>query len=749
MPPVLWVNGSTKFDSLYVLAMKRRHLPHLCWLALLITSALGKEPTPAGPSVIVVPTLETEVQNGKVVAWSAAMPSMWRELCDHLGVDKIALTPESKLANELNAWQLNPAVILPKDGYIILSGNGTKASVQAARDRLKQKFNESWPELDTLLDKPSDDSWFALCMLRQSLHFEPEFIPETEWAMLFKDSVGNEHAVKCFGTPASEADRFSPTVQVLRYKSPNTIISIKSSVPGEHLFLCTRMQNKDGSYITSMAKTVEDIQRAKTELNTRIAAGDKTAGHFGNGDLLEIPEVHFSGETQHLSDLKGTFQVPGKTQPQQFFFASHRVQFDMDAKGVKIEAKAGAGGGFGGPPPKPASKRAFVFDRPFFIIAWRDEAPAPYFAAYVDGNSSLIKSSAYRKQKKGIGIGFVSLPPSYKSRCSVAERLLVQEKSGETSEQESMISRGLEYLKASQNSDGSWGDAPSLETTSLALLSYMARCETSDSPFYGDQVMKAFLWMIEECKKEPPSKRSLKETAIVTQALGEMYTLARLGTRALPGMRDTFEAFVKNVIDRQLPNGTWADEDEEGYITTGHCIEALLTAKLTGLKIENFNKASYSMRKYFIETPQPQNLASDVAILRAAIAVNACMSRALFAEPAAPDVKSVVKNYRDLTTTANIQWNEAASLDHWLLVPLATRRYLDLIKTLTQGPVQDMLKAQDKDGSIKSGPTIMSSPTLTQKDIELRRTIIATLAAELPYRWRVTQDREGSLFDKP
>lgn len=707
----------------------------------MIIPASGQEPAPVEPSVVVVPTLDTEVQPGKVVAWSAAMPTMWRELCDYLGADKIVLTPESKLANDLNPWKQDPAVILPKNGYLVLSGNGTKASVQAARDQLKQKFDREWPELDELPKKPSpEDWWFAFCMLKQTLQFEPAFLPQRDWAMLFKDGLGNEHAIKCFGTPADWADKFSGVVQVLRYQSPNTIIAIQTNVPGERLYLCTRVPLENKKYITSMAQTAEDIQRAKTALNARIAGGDKTAGHFGNGDLLEIPEVHFSGETNHLGDLKGSFQVPGKVPSQRFTHASHAVEFDMDETGVKIVG-FGKGIGVGGVLPKPAHLRAFVFDEPFFVVAWRDEAPLPYFVAYVDGERAFKPSSGYT----GDGL---PLPPRYKSRCSMAERLLALKEYGGTQEQERMAGRGLDYLKTLQNPDGSWGDTSSLETTSLALLSYIAHCDTADSPFYGDAIMKGYLWMAEQLKNSPPEKRSLKETALATQALGEMIVLSRIGGKRIPGLTEVFDSYVKNVIDRQLPNGTWGAEDEEGYLITGHCIEALVSAKFTSIKIENLNTAWTRTRKYFMETSPPQNLAPEVAILRAAIAVNAYGSRSTFAEPANSETKAVVKRYRDLATAAKFLWSETTSLEHWLLFPTATSRYPDLTKALMQGAALDMIKAQEADGSIRSGPTMKTTPSISARDMALRRTIVAILTAGLPYRWRITPQEEGSLFDR-
>lgn len=225
---------------------------------------------------------------------------------------------------------------------------------------------------------------------------------------------------------------------------------------------------------------------------------------------------------------------------------------------------------------------------------------------------------------KGIGIGgqggFVSLPPSMKSRCSSAERLQKLRESGGTAECERAVSNALEYLKSVQNKDGSWGQGAGNNTdkgamTGFALLCFFGRCETPDSPFYGDSVMKGMLYLVELAKKnpegifseKPQSSHATYEHGIATYALGEMYTLARMGSKSLPGMREAFETGVKVIIKYQLPVGGWGYGGEEsGYRTTGGGdpsvtgwqYQALKAAKLTSLKIDGLHTAIDRTVKY-------------------------------------------------------------------------------------------------------------------------------------------------------
>ncbi len=225
---------------------------------------------------------------------------------------------------------------------------------------------------------------------------------------------------------------------------------------------------------------------------------------------------------------------------------------------------------------------------------------------------------------KGIGIGgqagFVSLPASMKSRCSSAERLQKLRESGGTAECERAVSNALEYLKTMQNKDGSWGQGAgnALDKgamTGFALLCFLGRCETPDSPFYGDNVMKGILYLIELAKKnpegifseKPQSSHATYEHGIATYALGEMYTLARLGNKSLPGLREAFEQGVRTIIKYQLPVGGWGYGGEDaGYRTTGGGdpsvtgwqYQALKAAKLTSLRIDGLHTAIDRTVKY-------------------------------------------------------------------------------------------------------------------------------------------------------
>ncbi len=204
------------------------------------------------------------------------------------------------------------------------------------------------------------------------------------------------------------------------------------------------------------------------------------------------------------------------------------------------------------------------------------------------------------------GLGIVAGPPSMVVRCNTAERLHKLNENGGSPQCEKAVSDALEFLHTKQNKDGSWGVSNKCGMTGMVLLSYLGRCETPDSIYYGDNVMKGLLYLMEVAKKNPDGLFTEKpesisgayEHGIVTYGMGELYTLARYGNKALPGMREAFEKGVKKIIEMQNDSGSWdyytkngAPSKRDDISVTGWQYQALKAAKNTGLPISGLHSS--------------------------------------------------------------------------------------------------------------------------------------------------------------
>jgi len=223
------------------------------------------------------------------------------------------------------------------------------------------------------------------------------------------------------------------------------------------------------------------------------------------------------------------------------------------------------------------------------------------------GNPSALGSKplnnlAVNRAVNGIGL---SLPKSMQQRCDPKKRLARLRSGGGQEFTEAAILRGLDWLKANQDPEGSWGGkdkdvqgnpkATNKDAmTSMALLSFLGHCELQDSPKYGPTVRKA----IEYITSTPPDKpvgggnTGSYSHPIRTYALCEAYTMTK--NRRL-------EEFAKratiHLIKGQNETGGWAYGYGKGVTAhtdlsvTGWHVQALKAAALTGIPIEGLDQA--------------------------------------------------------------------------------------------------------------------------------------------------------------
>ena len=374
---------------------------------------------------------------------------------------------------------------------------------------------------------------------------------------------------------------------------------------------------------------------------------------------------------------------------------------------------------------------------------------------------------------KGIGMGgangFVSLPPSMRSRCSTQERLEKLRQNGGSPECEAAVSASLEWLKGKQNADGSWGRNNKGAMTGLALLCYLGRCETPESPFYGDNVMKGILFLLEAQKKNPHKMFSEAKTGnapvyehgIATYALGEMYTLARLGSKSLPGMREAFEQGVKIIIDNQQESGSWvydtkvgayAKGGREDLSVAGWQFQALKAAKNTSLKIDGLASSISKMTKYFEDKQTKDggfgNTNRDGGYNQWSLSGVGILGLQTMAKGnKTTSIKKGIKFLTEFLTAEPLDWNKNCNLYCWYYYTQAFfQQGGDDWKFYNQQFLPQILSAQQPDGSFKQGRPNMPAGNAADP---IYRQCLCTLQLEVFYRYLKVGDREeASFFDK-
>ena len=393
------------------------------------------------------------------------------------------------------------------------------------------------------------------------------------------------------------------------------------------------------------------------------------------------------------------------------------------------------------------------------------------------GSGGFGKAGAGGGFGTGMGMGamqgFVSLPPSMRSRCAPQERLKKLAETGGSPECERVVSNSLEWLKQKQNPDGSWPGPNKAAMTGLALLCYLGRCETPESPFYGDTVLKGINFLIELSNKneygyigeEIKSGGSAYAHGIATYALGEMYTLARLGSKELPGMKDAFVKGVKLIIENQNGRGSWSyggidagkpyaynkDSKGEDLSLAGWQFQALKAAKNSGLKIDGLHSALDKMVDYIL-VKQSKDGGFGVAnrdqhYNQWSLTGVGTLALQTASKGKTKPIKDSIEFLHKFLEAEPLDWNKNCNPYCWYYY---TQAFFQAggedWKFYNQQFLPQILSAQAPDGSFKKGRA--NWPGGDAPD-PVYRQCLCTLMLEVYYRYLKVADRdEASFFDR-
>ena len=203
----------------------------------------------------------------------------------------------------------------------------------------------------------------------------------------------------------------------------------------------------------------------------------------------------------------------------------------------------------------------------------------------------------------GVGKLFGLIPDSMRKRCSKEDRLARLKENGGTPACEEAVLKGLRWLKANQNVDGSWsttakGTASKTAMTGLALLAYFGHCETPMSEEFGESCLKGIVYLVNTGAKKKgilvpniTAQSAPYEHGIGTCALGEATTFCKELKIDIPSLTEVTQQAGQFIIANQHENGGWA----YGYSTAkgAHTDSSVVGWQLQALKACHHTKIKY------------------------------------------------------------------------------------------------------------------------------------------------------------
>ena len=158
------------------------------------------------------------------------------------------------------------------------------------------------------------------------------------------------------------------------------------------------------------------------------------------------------------------------------------------------------------------------------------------------------------------------------------------------------IDKGLEYLLANQQKDGSWSSdgqgGHAVACTSLSLMAFMSKAHFPGFGPYGQQMDLGMKWLLKEAKKRPDGYMGsvMYEHGFATLALSELWGMTR-DPDDDDAIKEALEKAVQVILRSQNPGGGWryqpqADggEDTSCTMTVFH---ALASARQAGIVVPN------------------------------------------------------------------------------------------------------------------------------------------------------------------
>lgn len=352
-------------------------LPALCF-ALFLTAARGEIVTLTHPG-------ESLPANSTVV-WSPVFQAAWDKLNTRLGGPPVRVEPPNALMARLDAFRWKPGKVLPGGAWQAWCGPAT-------RDFLNQVNREAAaitrePEGPFKLLQESSGSLAFFSLLDRTVEFQRAFSRSNKIPMKFQTSDGG-HPVRFFGVRDEAGDGFGDSVRILAWRPVDRshAIQIRCKQADDTVILYLPGQNQDFATACHWLRTWRS--QSKPDAG-RSGAWDDCVFH--SGDEIQIPYVTLESNADHTL-LFGGVRYHGEKGKPAMPWSITRVEqltrFELHEKGARVRVEVSGEAAALGPGPPPTVPRRFLYDHPFFVFLWRDQAEWPYFGAWIGDASAL------------------------------------------------------------------------------------------------------------------------------------------------------------------------------------------------------------------------------------------------------------------------------------------------------------------------------------------------------------------------
>lgn len=336
-------------------------------IAFMLVNLLSAETTS-------IPHPASPFDHNHTVQWSPLFQCTWDQIKKETG-PFVQVTPENELVSQLEAFKWDPVQTMSAASWKIWVGPATTDFVEKTNRDAQQFTNDEHHLFHLEHVNPGGIAAFGI--LRHHSEFKHELFRSKTRSLPFK--AGNTEAeVEFFGTKDD-----APGITILSWhpeKQSHAIqIHNKDTTSSVILFLPDSQLNFQ-----------ESIQQVR-ELLTKKPDGsivDQGGSMLLTGEDVRVPILSLNSLNNYKNELSGLIDFQNRQQ-MEINQASQAIQFKLDESGASVRSKTDIGAVPFGELPKPKSPRSFVYDRPFYVFLWRNDAAWPYYGAWIGDASGM------------------------------------------------------------------------------------------------------------------------------------------------------------------------------------------------------------------------------------------------------------------------------------------------------------------------------------------------------------------------
>ncbi len=321
--------------------------------------------------------LDTPLTPGESQIWSPLFKATWDKLHEQVNQPILRVEPPNATIDYLEKFTLDLPSVMPTKRYETFGGPATAEFLDKTLATIKGKY-------DIIINKGlftlNNKGRLAIGAMHVKLDFPKVFYTSKKGTLDFTLSNGKIHKTPYFGTLGKHNEHFSSQVQIYAYdkKADTCVLEISTTREGEKLVFFKPQQ------ALTLKKAITEVTKAREE--------KETFPSLGNKDKLKIPYISFDNYTDFSDLLQGEIFYENHSDSFSMRAAFQQTSFQLTEKGARIKVVASVSDIFGGSisQPKP---RDFIFDRSFYVFAWKDGAKYPYFALWVDDAAIFNKET--------------------------------------------------------------------------------------------------------------------------------------------------------------------------------------------------------------------------------------------------------------------------------------------------------------------------------------------------------------------